>query len=341
MKKICLFIVLFALGLTTVLVTSCQTDERKMAKYAKEFNEFIQKEGLEGYTLLSGDIDLNTLKIVYLTSDERIMVYDLATKENKDITPKNGTIGDTYIGDFSGIYALFPMKDSTDHFDYCKTDGRAFLYTICEDGGLLFYVNTKNATVHYVDKFVKILKDGNAFVASKEVAHFKGEDYSQSYDSKEVEEITIPMTLSDEEYVAARHKREEEDNKRIQEERNRTKEVEIYIRATHPVGKNTQLYETRGCTAHVVGFGGGYENEIVTDLIQVPHGKMWVSKSVTRQSVRPQISYNNGSRGVWYENIPNGTITIRGGQSFRLKVDPYPLNQNSVFRIVFTEVNDY
>lgn len=320
MKKIVYFT--FMLIIISFFI-GCKSYEEKMAEFAKEAEEF--KSTLPPNTdVLCVISDSIATKVFYREEDSStINVYDLETDSKSKIV----------------------LEDEMYYYGHKARRYNDRLFVIVETGacgsGLgnqqcVFYINVRDNSSHLVTCCEEATFLDNCEIYIKRA--FPVDDSGPSYEWEwQRDEYKLSTSLSNEEYSSREKMQEEKEESIAREERNRPKEVEIYIRAIHPVSERTELLETRGCSAHVVPFGSGYEDEVVTDVIEVPYGKMWISKSISWNNAITMITYNSSR----YEDMPSNNLTLRGGETFRIKIDPYPLNHTSVFRAVFTEVADY
>lgn len=300
----------------------CKSYEERMAEFAKEADEF--KSNLPPNTdVLCVITDSIATKVFYREADSSsITVYDLETDSKTKIA-----------------------LDETYYYGHNARRYNDRLFVIVETGacgsGLgnqqcVFYINVRDNSSHLVT-----CCEEASFLNNEEIhirRAFPVDDSGPSYEWEwQRDEYELSTSLSNEEYASREKMQEEKEEAIAREERNRPKEVEIYIRAIQHLDDGTELLETRGCSAKALSRYDGYANQVVTDVIEVPYGKMWVSKSISWNNAIPQITYNNSR----YEDMPSNNLTLRGGESFRIKIDPYPLNHTSVFRAVFTEVADY
>ena len=318
MKKTYIFYLCFI-----VFFTGCMSYEERMADFAKEAEEF--KSNLPPNTdVLCVITDSIATKVFYREEDfSTINVYDLETDSKSKIV----------------------LEDEMYYYGHKARRYNDRLFVIVETGacgsGLgnqqcVFYINVRDNSSHLVTycEEAEFLGNGEIHIKRAFPINVSGPSYEWEWQR---DEYKLSTSLSNEEYYSREKMQEEKEEAIAREERNRPKEVEIYIRAIQHIDDGTELLETRGCSAKALSRYDGYANQVVTDVIEVPYGKMWVSKSISWNNAIPKITYNNSR----YEDMPSNNLTLRGGESFRIKIDPYPLNHTSVFRAVFTEVADY
>ena len=312
---------LLLLGVTAIssmMLLSCDSYERRMAKFEKTATEY--KKTLEpNNQIIAERIDSIVQKVYYaIDADgdgtcENIKTHDYATGETKSILPESGKIEDYK---FCGVaYSKSKLVEDRLFVEVVSN----CMWEICDHG--IFYIDVRNDSLHYVEQCTSADFDGSNKINIHKT-YYVGEDEYGSPINK-LKDYTLSTSLSDEAYADNRReqKRIEE---RLAEERRRREEEKRLAEERRRLGKERKIKIDYSLILNRAGFedyAGSlqgvslYKDGVCTKSMYVPNGKVWQLKSISYSgytgSNPPRFYYcknENGAFDVGLKELENGQV---------------------------------
>ena len=205
---------------------SCNSNENKMAQFEKKATEF--KATLDqSNKVIAERMDTVVQKVFYLDPNQdaygenpikNILMHDYATDNTQPILPDEEKISDYLSWGELADDEEFQSFNHCFNLDYKNSEligDRLFMmiHTECSfemETSLLFYVNTRDNSLHYVTYCddVKYDKANGTIDVRTELLKPAGEDLAHDF--------TISASSTDEEYAAMRAENEEIENKMVE-----------------------------------------------------------------------------------------------------------------------------
>ena len=308
-------LLLFSAAITiSMALLSCDSYERKMARFEKVADEFKATLGPND-KIITERIDSIAQKIFYskYTEDELgstvIMVHDYSNGETKQVLPNAHSIED------------YEMCDDIWFRAYKVVNDRLFLlvYSPCmrhREATGVFYVNFRDNTLHFVEFCYEASFLDNSSITINRHYLLGIED---GLEQTKEEQYTLSTSLSDEAYADNRweQKRKEErlanewrkheEEKRLEEERRR-QGVERIIKIDYSLILNRAGYEDYAGSLQGLTL---YRDGVYTKAICVPKGKVWQLKNISYSGYPgpnpPRFYYSRSVNGDTKE-LENGQI---------------------------------
>lgn len=334
---------LLCAAIATAMATSCNSYERKIARFEKVANEYKASLG-PNCQIIAERIDSVAQKLFYIITDAEsqqtdLMIHDYSTSETKSLLPHSQQLEDYE-------FCLIKYKEAK------LIDDRLFI--IIQSSCMLpwsaigiFYVNIRDNTLHYVESCDNAIFDGlNRLLINK--VYYLGE---QEYDGDKLEtkEYYLSTSLSDKEYSDNRQKQREteeclaeewrkrEEEKRLAEERRR-QGVEKTIKIDFIFRRDWGRVDNAGTLQGTRG------NSVYTKTIIVPYGKEWQLKNITYSGCsesNPPRFYGCMNAGGAFDDdlfeLKNGQTINSGGYTFWMMFDKHPNGEHITADIVFRE----
>lgn len=296
----------------SMALLSCDSYERKMARFEKVADEFKATLGPNN-RIIAEQIDSVAQKVFYtvvldsITYPKGIMVHDYATGETKMILPDSHHVED-YEDQCIWKIETKVVKD------------RLFLKTVSscmehiESTGI-FYINVRDNTLHYIESCggAEFLENGDIVINK---VYYLGEE--DGWRKTKEEQYTLSTSLSDEAYADNRweQKRKEE---RLAEEW-RTRDIERVIKFDYTIYGDGIFDDHIGNLNRAI-----ISTMIHTKVITVPNNKVWVIKRFTTSgySHSPVLGYHIVKNGycedLYGSPVHDGQVFYSGQYMFSIK----------------------
>lgn len=341
--------VLFLLCVMTItaITMSCNSYERKMAKYAIMADEF--KATLDpSNQILAEIIDSIAQKIFYIEPDnegrddkriKNIKMHDYALNETRSILPEFGAIEGFEFYDV--VYGKTKEVFGVKYLDSKLIKDRLFLIIespiwSTESTGI-FYINIRDNSLHYVESCDEAYFHGKDNIIILRLITLS-EGWGDENDSFEEKQYTLSTSLSDEDYLVYRNKQRNEEKRIAEEWRNR--DIEKTIEFDYTVYSDSKFEDHRGTLNKPLVY-----NMVHTKVITIPNNKVWVYEYFTTSGYgfhAPVLGYHKVRNGYcdnpYGPPVKYGQVFYPGQYMFSIKdldCNSHPGHRKAT--IVFTE----
>ena len=268
-----LLCLLFVANAIAMMLLSCDSYEKKMARFEKVAVEYkstldpsnqviaerIDSVAQKVYYLLHGGNGYGTIPI------KNIIMHDYASQENKSLLPQYSTIEDFNL----------------DNLSYC--DSKVFgdrLFVLISSGSMskyeeeaIFYINIRDNSLHFVEScFNATFSENNEIVVEKFYVLGEGEEgWGQEVRKKE---FILSTQLSDNAYAISRKEHKEEEARLAEEWRKR--DIDRIIIFDYTVnGYGGNITDNNSTISQLYAWG----HRIISKPYAVPEGKVWMFKN--------------------------------------------------------------
>lgn len=227
-----MLLLLSVMAISSMILLSCDSYERRMAKFKKTATEYKKTLGPNNQ-IIAERIDSIVQKVYYAIDDdgdgacENIKIHNYATGKTKLILPESGKIEDYK---FCGV-AYSKSKLISDRL-FLEVVSNC-MCEICDHG--IFYVDVRNDSLHYVEQCTSADFDGSNKLNIHKT-YYVGEDKYGSPINKS-KDYTLSTSLSDEAYTDNRREQKKIEERlaeewREQEKTRRRDEVKTWLVGT-------------------------------------------------------------------------------------------------------------
>ncbi len=224
-----MLLLLSVMATSSMILLSCDSYERRMAKFKKTATEYKKTLGPNNQ-IIAERIDSIVQKVYYAIDDdgdgacENIKIHNYATGKTKLILPESGKIEDyKFCGVAYSKSKLIADRLFLEVVSNCMCE-------ICDHG--IFYVDVRNDSLHYVEQCTSADFDGSNKLNIHKT-YYVGEDKYGSPINKS-KDYTLSTSLSDEAYTDNRREQKKIEERlaeewREQEKTRRRDEVKTWL----------------------------------------------------------------------------------------------------------------